>query len=151
MKRSHRPLDIGQMLQDAFFGYNPLEKTVTFLNTAADVSLFTVTGAVIVKIIPVCTTDVESAGGATVALGVTGDLDAMISVTDCTLLEADELWIDQTPTTNIEPLDSVREYMIAGGKDIILDVETAKQVDSGVLEFYLWWAPISTNGKVVVA
>ncbi len=146
-----RALDVGGKYGQAFEGYDPLEKEVTFANTNADVDLFTVTGFVSIKLIVVCETNVESSGGANLAVGITGTLNAIIGVTDCTDLEAGDIWHDNSPDSSIESLAAMRNYLIANGLDIVLDVETAKQVDSGVLTFYLWWAPLSDDGKVVVA
>ena len=120
-------------------------KTVTFANTAVDEVLFVVTGTVIVRLIAVCKTNVASAGGCNI--GVDCGAAAMIADTDCTLLAAGEIWHDATPDAVAELITVMKEYVICG-TNIVLDVETAKQVDSGVIDFYCVYAPLSADGSV---
>jgi len=136
---------------NGYAGYSALSKTVTFVNTAADVNLFTVTGDVLIKLIAICDTSIASAAGCNLSVGVTGDLDDLIAVTTGTDLDAGNIWHDNAPDEGFEWSSVIKEAIIANGLDIILDVETAKQVDSGVISFYLWWAPISSDGIIVVA
>lgn len=121
-------------------------KTVTFANTGEDVTLFTVTGDVIVRLVAVCGTNLASAAGANV--GVDAGAVALIADTDCTLIDAGEIWHDTTPDANAEATSVMKEYIISNGVDITLDVETAKQVDSGVINFYCIWTALSSNGAV---
>ena len=124
-------------------------KTVTFLNTDADVDLFTVTGTVFIKLVAVCTTNVASAAGCTI--GIDAGTVVIIPDTDCTLLAAGEIWHDATPDASVELLSIMKEFIISNGVDIAIDVETAKQVDSGVVEFYCIYSPLSSDGAVVPA
>ncbi len=140
-----------QVFNTPFPGSTPLLKAVTFGNTAADVDLFTVTGDVVVKLIAICETSLASGGGCNVSVGVTGDLDDLIALTDCLDIDAGNIWHDNAPDESFEWLTVAKEAIIANGLDIIFDVEGSKQVDSGVINFYLWWAPISADGNVVVA
>ena len=130
-------------------GSGIVRKTVTFANTGVDVALFTVTGDVLVRLACVCGTNVESAGGCNIS--VVANAVALIAVTDCTLLEAGEIWHDATPDAEVEASSVLREFIVADGNDISIDVENAKQVDSGVLNFYLIWTALSSNGAVVAA
>lgn len=130
-------------------GSGIVRKTVTFANTGVDVPLFTVTGDVIVRMVAVCGTSVESAGGANIT--VVANAVPIIAETDCTTLEAGEIWHDATPDAEVEAVSVLREFIIADGNDISIDVETAKQVDSGVLNFYCIWTGLSSNGAVVAA
>lgn len=128
----------------------PLRKEVTFADTAAAVPLFTVTGAVRVKITAVCTTGLASAGGCNIGLKA-GTVD-LIAATDATALAAGELWFDNSPTeTTVTVATSTLEFNIGDGGDILIDVESAKQVDSGAMTFYVEWAPITGDGNVSVA
>ena len=133
----------------AWLGRNRLQKDLTFSNNTGTVTLFTVTGDVIVKIIPVIVTNVTSALTADVRLGVTGFTDAMIVDSVSTDLDARGIWVDQTPTNEIEPTDGIRDYIVVDGNDIILTLSA--QVDAGALRFYCYWTPISPDGNVVVA
>ncbi|MEA3225151.1 MAG: hypothetical protein U9Q07_04310 [Planctomycetota bacterium] len=125
-------------------------KALTFSNDGAGaLNIFTVTGDVIVRIIPVCKTIVASAAAANVELGVSADTDAMIASTLATDIDANEIWLDATPTSPIEPESSSRDYIISNGDDVILTLDA--QVDSGAITFYCYWTPLSSDGAVVAA
>ena len=133
-------------------GYLGLENTLirkdlTFSNDSGTLALFTVTGDVIVWIIPVITTDLTSAALADVRLGVVGNTDAMIVDSQAVDLDARGIWVDQTPDNEIEPIDRVRSFIITDGNNIILTLDG--QVDAGAIRFYLFWAPLSNDGNVV--
>jgi hypothetical protein len=122
--------------------------TRTFSNDGAGaLSLFTVTGDVVVRIIPICKTIVASAAGANVELGVSADTDAMLGSTLSTDIDADKVWIDASPDSQIEPESTSRDYIIANGDDVILTLDA--QVDSGVIAFYCLWRPLSSGATVV--
>ncbi|MDD5016892.1 MAG: hypothetical protein PHO15_02185 [Eubacteriales bacterium] len=124
-------------------------KTVTFSNTGADVDLFTVTGDVIVRLVAVCATNLASAAGCTIA--VVANAVALIATTASTDIAAGEIWHDASPDSEVEATSVMAEFIISDGNDISIDVETAKQVDSGVLNFYCIWTALSANGAVVAA
>jgi hypothetical protein len=134
--------------RDYTFG-EPIRKLVTFANSTGVLDLFAVTGRVIVRIVPVCTTVVASAAGANLRLGTAFDDDAMIADTLSTLLGAEEIWIDTSPDSRVEPLSAMREYMVTNGDAIQLTLSA--QVDTGAIEFLCYWAPVSLNGNVVPA
>jgi hypothetical protein len=124
-------------------------KTVTFANATVDIPLFTVTGDVIVRLVAVCGTNVASAGGANI--GVDAGAVALIADTDCTAIDAGEIWHDTSPDASVEATSVLKEYIIANGTDITLDIETEKQVDSGVINFYCIYTPLSSTGAVAAA
>jgi len=130
------------------FGYGFETKELTFSNSTGTLNLFTVTGQVIVKILPFCTNNVASAAAASVELGVSGDVDAMIASTLATDIDGTNWWIDASPDSIIEALSTAREYMIGNGDDVILTLSA--QVDSGDIKFYCFWTPL-TNGSSVAA
>jgi len=127
----------------------PVRKTITFLNSTGVLDLFSVTGDVIVKIVPICKTTLTSAAAANIRLGSSFDDDAMISDTVATLLAADEIWIDTSPDSEIEPLSTMREYLISAGGNVILTLDA--QVDTGEIDFVCFWIPVSSDGNVVPA
>jgi hypothetical protein len=132
----------------AAVGAGVVRKVVLFNNTGADVDLFTVTGAVKIKLYSVCTAGLDSAAGCNI--GLKAGTHEFIAATDCTTLDTGEIWNDISPTTTIERFyDAAFEYVIGDGADITLDVEGAKQVDSGTLEFYIEYTALSSNGAVV--
>lgn len=126
-----------------------LIKELTFSNDTGTLTLFTVTGDVMVRIVPICKTNVASAAAANVELGVSADTDAILAATVATDLDANEIWIDTTPTTTIEAESTRRDYIISNGDDVILTLSA--QVDSGAITFYCFWIPLSADGMVVVA
>jgi hypothetical protein len=125
-----------------------VSKTVTFSNTAADVDLFDITGGVNLKVYAFCTTDVESAAGCNI--GVDLGSTAIIADTDCTTLEANDVWHDAAPDSSVE-LSSVHEEYTSYGGTVVLDVEGAKQVDSGVIIFVAVYSPITTGATVAAS
>ena len=130
-----------------YLGLPLVQKDLTFSNDTGALTLFTVTGDVIVWLIPVITTDVVPNTTANIRLGVVGNTDAMIVDSDADDLDARGIWVDQTPDNEIEPLDRIRSYIITDGNDIILTLSS--QVNSGAIRFYLFWDRLSSDGNVV--
>lgn len=141
-------------------GYRLVAKTLTFAGatpnavgdfggTGDPANVFTVTGDVIVNIIAVCTTDLASAGGGSVELGIGGGAE-IIPATLATAIDAREIWWDISPDAEIEPLSTIRDFIVTDGNDIQLDVTTA-DIESGVIVFYCFWTPLSSDGAVSAA
>jgi hypothetical protein len=136
-----------------------ITKTQTFVNTAAaTIDLFTVTGTVDIELCAVVKTNVESAAGCNIKVDC-GAL-AIIANSDCTTLEAADIWFANTPTTSVVALDPpsasfalspVKKFRITNGQDITMTIEAAKQVDSGVIDYYVKWEAVSADGAVVAA
>jgi len=147
MKRP--PTDEGKALFEAGgFGTQLVTKELTFADNTGQVPLFTVTGDVIVRIVAVVKTNCAS-GGCNVSVGIAADVDAIIPVTDITLLAAQEIWHDATPDTEIEALGSMREHIITEGNDITLNSSAAD--NSGAVTFYCFWTALSSGATVVAA
>lgn len=125
-------------------------KTLTFDGTAVgDVgtdALFTVTGAVLLNIIGVCTEDLAGAT-ATLEVGVSGNTAALLAQTTATDIDNGEVWVDTAPAT-VETLPSVK--VIGGGQDIIATTATAAITD-GTITFYCLWRPLNSTSKIVAA
>jgi len=137
-------------------------KTVTFAGgtpnaigdhdgTGDPVTLFTVTGQVVVKVVPVCTTSLTFDANATIEVGIGGGSE-IVATTDLTTegLAAKEIWHDATPDSEIEALSVMKEFIITDGNDITLDCGVAN-VTGGVITFYCFWYPLSSDGNVVAA
>ncbi len=152
---------IGSSLDPARYR-GPVIKTVTFAGatpnaigdhdgTGDPVTLYTVTGDVIVKIIAVCTTSLSFDANATIEVGIAGGLE-IIATTDLTVagLAAREIWHDATPDSEIELLSVEKDFIITDGNDITLDCDIAN-VKTGVIAFYCYWTPLSLTGDVVAA
>ena len=130
-------------------GKNVLIQEITFANSTGTVSVFTVTGDVLIRIIPVITTDCVPDTTANISLGVVGDTEAMIINSASAGLDARGIWIDQSPDNEIEPVDRIRGYIITDGNDVIMTLSA--QVNSGVIRFYCFWTPLSGDGVVSAA
>ncbi len=131
-------------------GQNKLIQDITFSNEAAGaVGVFTVTGDVLVRIIPVISTTATSAAAANIRLGIIGNTDAMIVDSLATDLVARGIWVDQTPDNEIETDERVRGYIVTDGNDVILTLDA--QIDTGVIRFYCFWTPLSSGATVVNA
>lgn len=130
------------------FGRQTLVKSVTFNNTAGAVGLFTVTGDVVVKVVSVVKVNVASALGCNGSVGIAGSTATIIALTDITLMLAGEIWHDATPDAEIEALTVLREFIISDGNDVILTLSA--QADSGQVDFYCIWTPLSAGATVTV-
>lgn len=134
-------------------------KTVTFdgnANTGAvgAVPLFTVTGDIlVVSLVPICTTDlVENGATAEMSLGVTDIVALFISITEPEDFENNEIWVSNTSDVTAEALPAALQNIIVNGDaNNILATITGDTITAGVLNFYLTWRPLSSNGLVVPA
>jgi len=130
-------------------GKGLVTKALTFANNNGQVPLFTVTGDVIVRIVAVVKTNCGSTGGCNVSVGIAADVDAIIPVTDITLLAAQEIWHDATPDSEIEALGAMREHIVSDGNDVTLNSSAAD--NSGAITFYCFWTALSSGATVVAA
>jgi hypothetical protein len=110
-------------------------------------TVFTVTGDVMCFVVGVCKETLV--GAATLELGVTGATAALLAqVADATTLVENEVWHEATPS--LAEAMSTRWHFIGGGLDIIGNIGTANITD-GTIDFYCFWRPLSTDGRVVAA
>ena len=114
-------------------------------------TIYTVTGDVEVRLYGLCQVLMNSAGAATIELGIAGNTDALVAQTTATDLDQYETWQDAGPEANpgAVPLDA-RGFVIANGANVILTVATA-DLTAGDIDFVCRWWPISVNGAVVAA
>jgi hypothetical protein len=117
-------------------------------------ALYTVTGLVFAKLIAVCTTSLESAGGGTLSVGITGATTIFMPSETATQVDVGQIWFNDAGNTTYGIIGAegaaagnLPEYAI-NGVDIILSTGTA-DIESGVLDFYCIWRPISTDGLIV--
>lgn len=126
---------------------SPLRRGCSFSNNSGTITLYTVTGAVRLRLTAVCTTALAAAGGGTMTLK--SGTNTIIAATTITDIGTGDLWYSATPTKTCEAYASAcLDVVIGDGGDIIIEVETAKQIDSGVMMFYAEWLPISWDGNV---
>lgn len=139
---------LGTTIQDGSAA--PLvRQSITFSNTTGTVDVFTVTGDVILRVIPICKTNLTSAGACNAELGVTGTVAALIAATDVTTIDADEIWHDATCDSDVELLSTTPDYIVSGGADVIMTLSA--QIDAGVIAFYCHYIPLSAGASVVAA
>lgn len=133
------------------YGQYLARKTVTFSNTTGTVSLFTVTGDVLLQLVMVCATSLTSAGTSSLSIGIAAATDAFQSMGDVTTVDAGVV-SDMSngfpaASPHVAALTPIPYVLV--GQDIIATLSA--QVDSGVLNFYCLWTPLSSDGAVVAA
>lgn len=126
-------------------------KAITYVagttGAIATTTLFTVTGCVCARVWGVC--GLTLVGAATLEVGISGATAVVLAqIADATALATNELYLDATPTTQVEAMPS--RLLIGASQNIIQTIGTAA-ISAGQLTYYCVWAPISTNGNLVVA
>lgn len=138
------------------FGETSTPKTVAFtgaagLGAVGTVALFTITGAVLFRLVCVCTESlVEGVGGGTIEVGITGATANLIAQTTSTNIIAGEIWHDAAPDAEIENLTVMAERIIADGNDVFATVG-AQDITDGTLVFRAFWTPVTPGATVVAA
>lgn len=134
-----------------------VHKTLTLTGAAGlgqlaspTINIFTLTGAVWVeKIAGWGITTPTSAGGGTLALGVTGSTALFIAATTATTLTNGKTWQTTTPNASGLAVPAALSN-IAIAASIIATVATA-DITAGVLEFVVVYRPLSSDGQLVAA
>lgn len=109
--------------------------------------IFTVTGDVMVWVFGICKTDLVGAG--TLEVGVAGNTAGILAqIANATTLDANEVYATATPTLALGV--DFKAHIIGGGLDISGLVATA-DITAGVIDFYCFWRPLSTDGNVVAS
>ncbi len=130
-------------------------KTLTLTGAAnlgqsgSPITIFTVTGAVDVSAIAgFCTTSLVSAGGGTLALGVTGSTSLFIGATTATTLTtAAAIWVSTTATaTGIALPATTKDIVIMAN---VLGTVATADITAGVLVIRAFWLPVSLDGNLV--
>lgn len=110
-------------------------------------TIFTVTGDVLVYVFGICKTDLTGAT-ATLEVGVPGNTAILIPQTTGTGIDANQLWHDASLA--LAEGFTPQVHGIGGGLDIIGTVGTA-DITAGVIDFYCFWRPLSSDGNIVAA
>lgn len=114
--------------------------------TSDPLTIFTVTGTVVVRVFGVCTVNIAGAAS-TLELGIAGSTAGLIAQTTGTDIDAGELWHDATPDSGIELATVAPQRIIVNGADIIETVGTA-DVTSGQIYYVCCYLPITPDGTV---
>jgi hypothetical protein len=127
----------------------PVDFTSGTWNTVASHELFTVTGAVRLRILAEVTSDCTSTGGAATAkLGVEGVTDAFIAATGEDDLDVGEAWVDATPTEKYGNFSSlILDKVVLGGLDVGYEIE-GEAFTTGGITFHCWWEALNSTGAV---
>ena len=129
-----------------------LVKTVTFTGAAGlgaigQVPALTFSGiSYVVRLIPVCTVDLVSAGAGTVSLGRSNAVTQFLGVTTATAMDAGQYWLGTTPHTIAVGMPAGLKDFVCG-TDITIDVLTGN-VTAGAIAFYIEYMPISSGAEV---
>jgi len=120
------------------------------LGAVGNVPLFTVTGEVLLlAVVPFCTESLVSAGGGTLALGVTGSTVLFIAATTGTDIDLGLFWIDATPDANGVAVPAALQNIAI--TDNIVGTVAVGAITDGTIRVDLWWRPLSPDGLVVAA
>lgn len=130
--------------------------TKTYANTAGNgaigaVTLFTVTGEVLIAYLTAfCTTSLTGAT-ATITLGVTGKATVaqtplFIAATTATGITSGLFWVDTAPDANgIAVPAALKDIVIT---DNILNDVAVADLTGGVIRYDCYWLPLSSDGLV---
>jgi hypothetical protein len=127
----------------------PVDLTSGTWNTVASHEVFTVTGAVRMRILAEVTSDCTSAGGtATIKLGVAGATAGFIAATGEDDLDVGEAWVDATPTETYGNFSSlVLDKVVLGGLDVGFEIEN-EAFTQGAITFHCWWEALNSTGAL---
>ena len=146
-------------------GWSKVSVTADFTqaawNTVAAHRLFTVTGAVLVKLVPrIGGSAIGSGGAATLSMGVTGSLASIIAATAMAVFAAitNSFWVSNTVAAAFSSLGALmvgtaKEMLISGGAgavNICLEILVAA-LNAGTLTVDCFWQPLSDGATVVAA
>jgi hypothetical protein len=144
----------------------PTKKTITFLGGTTDAwgddegaldggVMFTVTGAVRIRMFGICTTDLAGSGNHSV--GITGAVTIFLPTEAAVDINVDDLVVNNATTADYfifgdeaEAADNFPEYLL-NGNDIIMTITGGANITSGVIDYYCIWTPFSSDGNVVDA
>ena len=134
-------------------------KTVAFtavvpaVGVVGALTLFTVTGAVVVRLSCVCTESLVCVAGGTIEVGIAGTTTTFIAQAVSLDIDVGDIWHDATPDSANE-LWSVTavtaERILGNGQDIIATIG-AQDLTDGTLVFNAYWTPLTADGLVVAA
>lgn len=129
--------------------------SATAWKSLASHEVFTVTGAVRMRMWIICTETLEDAGNAAIIqFGHDGATNAFIGATDAAgrngqIITAGQLWYDTSPAAGPEvTTTAVLDYIIPNGQDVGYEI-TEAALTNGTLDFHCVWEPLDTSGNVV--
>ena len=133
--------------------YTAADMSSDFDVADSPVTIFTVTGDVLVQVFgivqAVALTSASSTG--TLAIGTPEVVAGIIaaSTVNGTQFAATDVWVDATPDVDLEPITD-SWFGVGGGANIIVTIAT-NNITAGAMEIYCLWRPLSSNANVVAA
>lgn len=126
--------------------------TITFLNSSGTVDVYTITGQVwIRRITAFCTADlVEDGSVSGIELGGATDANGLIVSTDPAAIDANEWWYDGTPLGGLVVPDALQQDKLTD-EDIILTITGGTDLNSGAIEFNVWYYAASAGASLVAS
>ncbi len=135
---------------DRIGSYDQVARVTADATASTPISLFTVTGDVVVRLVAIAKETVTTDDASVVEVGVAGDTAVLIAqIADATDLAVNEIYHDATPDATIEALSVLKEFIISSSQDIILT--TTGTVTAGSIAFTCFWTALSSDGKVTPA
>jgi len=142
------------------------KKAITFLGATTDAwgndggaldgaAIFTVTGIVKLKVLGEVNTSLT--GGSTVEVGIAGATAIFMPQETDTNLDAGHIWLNEgTPAAYYiigeeeAAIDNFPTYIL-NGQDVIFTVSGGANTETGQIDFYAMWRPISSDGDLVAS
>ena len=116
-------------------------------------TLFTITGAVLVRYLLVyCTTTLtDTAGAPTLSLGHTNLVTHLIAATTASEILGGEFWhANPAVADTIDIATGFQNELYE--ENIVMEVEnTPGNIDAGAITFTMYWHPVTSDGNVVAA
>lgn len=135
-------------------------KTLTFtgaagLGAVGSASIFTITGEVLIHaLIAFCTTGLTTTTTGSISLGTTQQVARFVALIAASAgdhpIDTGEYWVSTTPTPGSIDLPDAMQSVIVSEDDIIATI-TVAAFTAGVVEFTVFWEPISADGNLVAA
>ncbi len=128
----------------------------TFSGTGA-VTLFTVTGSVIVRLWAVVggTQLTSTSNDGTISIGTADSVAALLAaatINGSTNFIANSVWVDTTPATTCEAFAGANtNWAPVGNSTNIISTVATHGMTAGVIAFYCQWIPASVGATVVAA
>lgn len=122
-----------------------------FNGTGNPTTLFIVTGDVLVHVLAISKTDLV--GAATLGAGVADSTGALLGpINDASTFLSHKSFAAAGGVADVGEFNPTGSspYIIGGGQDIIQTVGTA-DITAGVVDYYCFWRPLSSDGSVVGA
>ena len=142
------------------------KKTITFAGDTANAwgddggtldgaAIFTVTGAVKTVVFGVCTTNL--AGSGTHEVGIAGATTIYLPTEAALDINSGD-FVANNATVGAHLIigeqqaaaDNFPEYML-NGQDIIMTIAGGANIESGVIDYYCIWNPVSSDGSVAAS